>query len=107
MALNHVGPGDVVNLLSVGDASTAAKTIAPAKTDAFEAIRLVVPKGHELPEHKAKGAITFQCLGGRIAFTARGATRELVVGDWLFLESQEPHSLKGLEDSSALLTVIF
>ena len=78
-----------------------------AKTDAFSATRLVVPKGHEILTHKAKGPITFQCLEGRIAFTAGGRTVELVAGNWLFLESQEPHSLVGLEDSSALLTVIF
>ncbi len=81
--------------------------MALAKNDAFEAIRLVIPKGREFARHQVKGRMTFVCLEGRIAFTACGTTQELLAGHWLFLEGDEPHSLVGLEDSLALLTIMF
>ena len=107
MAIPHALPGQPVDLRPTADAPSEARTIALAKNEAFEAIRLMIPGGHEVARHQVAGMITFQCLEGRIAFTARGDTRELRAGHWLFLESNEPHSLVGLEDSTALLTIVF
>lgn len=106
MALEHACSGEPVDLHPVGEALTEVTTTALVKTDAFEAIRLVIPKGHKFPTHQVKGSLTFQCLEGRVAFTAEGKTQELVAGQWLFLNGQEPHSLVGLENSSALLTIM-
>ncbi len=107
MAIPHAFHAMPVNLLPGAEDGPMAKTVALAKNDVFEAIRLVIPKGHALGRHHAAGMITFQCLEGRIAFTAGDNTHELRAGHWLFLNSQEPHSLVGLEDSSALLTIMF
>lgn len=49
-----------------------AKTITLVKTDNIEIIRLVMAAGKVLPEHKAHGEITVQCLEGKLAFTALG-----------------------------------
>ena len=56
--------------------------------------------------HQVAGEITVQCLEGRIAFTAGGATRELSAGQMLYLAGNEPHSLRGVEDASVLVTIL-
>jgi quercetin dioxygenase-like cupin family protein len=82
------------------------KTTTLVKTDDLEVIRLVVPAGKEIPTHKAPGPITVQCLEGRVSFTAQGETKELYAGTFTYLKTAEPHSLKGIEDSSLLVTIL-
>jgi quercetin dioxygenase-like cupin family protein len=55
------------------------------RTDHAEVIRLVVPPGKEIEEHRAKAEITLQCLEGRVAFTAFGKTQNLESGKMLYL----------------------
>ena len=62
--------------------------------------------GKEIAEHRAKGEITVQCLEGRVAFTACGATHNLDAGHLLYLPTGEAHSLKGMTDASLLLTIL-
>jgi quercetin dioxygenase-like cupin family protein len=71
-----------------------------------EIIRLVVPAGKEIEEHKAKGEIVVQCLEGRVAFTAFGRTQNLEAGKLLYLARGEPHTVNGIENASLLLTVL-
>jgi quercetin dioxygenase-like cupin family protein len=85
----------------------AATTFPLVKEEAFEAIRMVLRKDHEMAGHRVEGPITIYCLDGQIAFTARGQTHDLRAGHWLFLLGNEPHSLRALEDSSILLTILF
>ena len=103
----HAYPGMPVDLRPVGESLAEATTVALVKEETFEAIRMVVRKGHEIADHQVAGAITIYCLDGRIAFTARGETHDLKAGHWLFLLGNEPHSLLGIEDSSLLLTILF
>lgn len=107
MAIPHAYPGMPVDLRPVGESLSEARSAALVKEEGFEVIRLVIPKGHEMPRHQVEGAITIYCLDGRIAFTARDQTHDLGAGHWLFLLGNEPHSLVGIEDSSALLTITF
>ena len=60
----------------------------------------------EIPTHKAKGELIVQCLEGKIAFTACGKTHELEAGQLLHLPTGEPHSLRGIEDGSLMLTIL-
>jgi len=82
------------------------KTRALAKGENLEVIRLVVPAGKDIEEHKAKGEIVVQCLEGSVAFTALGKTQTLEAGKLLFLPRGEPHKVKGIEDASLLLTIL-
>jgi len=78
------------------------------KNDTFEAIRLVLPKGHEVcHNHQVEGAITVHCLEGRAALTVGGATHDLPAGHWLYLLGNDSHTLRGVEDSLVLLTIMF
>lgn len=71
----------------------------------LEVIHLVVSAGTEIPIHKALGDITVQCLEGRVLLTAQGKSQELEAGQFVYLAAAEPHSLKGIEDASLLVTI--
>jgi quercetin dioxygenase-like cupin family protein len=47
-----------------------------------------------------------QCLEGKVAFTAFGKAQTLEAGKLLYLPTGEPHTVKGIEDASPLLTVL-
>jgi quercetin dioxygenase-like cupin family protein len=106
MAIPHAQSGQVIDVRPLGTALATAQTHTLIRTADFEVIRLVLPSGKEIAEHKAKGEILVQCLEGTVAFTFAGKTENLRPGDLLFLNTGEPHSVKGVEDSSILLTVL-
>ena len=106
MSIPHAIPGEVVDVRPLGAALTTVATRTLVKTDSFDVIRMIVPAGKEIPTHKAKGELIVQCLEGKIAFTACGKTHELEAGQLLYLPTGEPHSLRGIEDGSLLLTVL-
>ncbi len=108
MAIPHAFPGEPVDLLPAGESLTEQRTTALVKNDRFEVIRLVLPKGREVcHEHQVAGPITVQCLAGRAEIEVEGSRHDLSAGRWLYLESGEPHTLRGLEDSLVLLTILF
>ena len=107
MALPHAKPGEVVDLRPLGSGLREAKSAALVKTEQFEAIRLVVPAGAEIPAHDVAGHITLHCLEGRVTLGLGVASVELGAGDWIYLDRGEAHSVKGLEDASLLLTIMF
>jgi quercetin dioxygenase-like cupin family protein len=106
MAIPHAKPGEVVDVRPLGSALASAQTATLLRADQVEVIRLVVPAGNDLAEHKAKGEIVVQCLEGRVAFTAFGKTQNLEAGKLLYLPMGEPHSVRGVENASLLLTIL-
>lgn len=106
MAIPHAKPGEIVDVrpLEAALASTQTKTLVRAEQ--VEIIRLIVQAGKEIPEHKAKGEVIVQCLEGRVAFTAYGATQTLEAGQLLYLPTGESHAVKGIENASLLVTVL-
>jgi quercetin dioxygenase-like cupin family protein len=106
MAIPHAKSGEVIDLRPMGEALAHAVTSTLVKTDRLEIIRYVVPAGKEWHGHQVAGEITVQCLEGRVAFTAGGTTRELAAGQMVYLAGNEPHSLRGIEDASVLVTIL-
>ncbi len=105
MAIPHANPGEVIDVRPLGASLASARTTTLIKSGLLEVVRLVLPAGKEIATHKAPGAITVQCLEGRIAFTAQGQTHELTTGQLIFLEAGEPHAVRCIEDASLLLTL--
>jgi quercetin dioxygenase-like cupin family protein len=105
MSIPHAKSGEVVQLALGGDLA-GSKTATLVKTADLELIRLVLPADKEIPSHKAPGEITVQCLEGRVAFTAHGETHELTAGQLLYLAAGESHAVKGIENSSLLVTLL-
>jgi quercetin dioxygenase-like cupin family protein len=106
MAIPHAKSGEVVDVLPLGPALAQAVTTTLVKTNMLEVLRLVIPAGKAIPEHRTHGEITVHCLEGRIAFELGGSTRELTAGQLLYVAGDEPHSLRGLEDASVLVTIV-
>jgi nucleotide-binding universal stress UspA family protein/quercetin dioxygenase-like cupin family protein len=99
-------PGEVVDVRPLGASLASARMRRLIHTNGVEVIRLIVRAQQEIPQHASLGEILVHCLEGRVAFTALGSTRELAAGDLLNLPAGEPHSIKGIEDASLLLTVL-
>lgn len=107
MALHHASPGEVVDLGPLGPELAAARTRALVKTDAFEAARLIVGKGTEIPPHSVAGPVILHCLEGRVRIALPGSAITLAAGQWTHLEGGTEHLIHGLEDSALLMTVLF
>lgn len=105
MSIQHAQSGEVIPL-TLGSGLGSSKTTTLVKTADLELIRLILPAGKEIPSHKAPGEITVQCLEGRVGFTAEGKTQELSPGQMLYLTAGGPHAVKGIEDSSLLVTIL-
>ena len=106
MSIPHASPAEIVDVRPLGATLATTGTKTMVKTKAIEILRMVVPAGKEIPTHKAKGEIVVQCLEGKIAFTACGKTNDLEAGHLLYLPIGEPHSLRGIEDGSLLVTIL-
>ncbi len=105
MALAHPNSNEVIDLSPLGPRLPDHKTYTLFKSEQLEVLRLVLPTGKVIAEHKAPGEITVHCLEGRIAFTATGITQELAAGQMLYLTAGEPHALESLEDATVLVTL--
>lgn len=107
MALHHVGPGEVADLNPYGEQLADAKTNTIAKTNAFQAIRMIVRAGSEIPAHQVPGELTLQCIEGRISLRLDEQTIDIAAGQWVYLEGGKRHLVKGIENSLLLLTILF
>jgi quercetin dioxygenase-like cupin family protein len=106
MAILHANPGELVDVRPLGSRLALAQTQTLIRAEQVEVVRLIVPAGKEIPEHKAKGEIVVHCLEGRVAFTALGKTQHLEAGKLLYLPTGESHTVKGIENASLLLTIL-
>ena len=90
--------------LPLGTAIDASASGTLLKSSGLELIRLVITAGKEIPAHRVPGEITVQCIEGHVAFQHDGHALELRAGDLLYLCPQETHALRGLTDSTVLVT---
>jgi quercetin dioxygenase-like cupin family protein len=106
MALTHANSGEVVDVRPLGEGLKRSITTTLIKTDRLEVIRLVLPAGKVITEHRAPGEITVQCLEGAIEFRAHGRSEVLRAGQLLYLTAGEPHAVEAVEDASVLLSIL-
>jgi quercetin dioxygenase-like cupin family protein len=107
MALQHARSGEAVDLSPLGNELRTAKTKALVKSQSFEACRLIVLAGKEIPPHDVPGNITLHCLEGHVQLVLADSTIELPAGQWIYLDGGERHAVVGIQDSSLLLTILF
>lgn len=106
MAISHASAGEVIDVQPLGSKIPDTKTRTLLKTDDLEVLRLVLPAGKQIAEHKARGEITVHCLEGQVKFTIGGQVRDLRAGTMLFLHAGEPHAVEAVENSSILVTLL-
>jgi quercetin dioxygenase-like cupin family protein len=107
LAMHHANPGEVFDLAPLGSNLKDARTTAIVKSEAFEVVRLIVHAGVDIKTHQVDGPITLHCLEGRALLSLPKTTLELSGGQWVYLEGGVPHSIRGIEDTSLLLTILF
>ena len=95
---------DRVLHLPLGEAVGATTSATLLKSAGLELIRLVIPAGKQIAPHRAPGEITVHCIEGHVAFEHDGHAINLHAGDLLHLCPLEIHALKGIADSSVLVT---
>ena len=105
MAHRHASSGEVVDLKALGDTLDRHVTHALIKSTQLELIRLVLPAGKTLREHRVAGEITVLCVEGVIDIRAHGVDRRLAAGQLIHIAADEPHALRAVTDASALLTI--
>lgn len=105
MAQTHAASGDVVDIRPVGATLVDQVTTAILKSAQLELVRLVLPSGKAMREHRVAGEITVQCVEGLIEFTTSTGIRRLGPGQLIHLQGGDAHSLLALADSTALLTI--
>lgn len=105
MAQPHAASGDIIDLQPYGAGLPAHVTTALIKARQLELVRIVLPAGKAMREHRTPGEISVFCIEGVIEFTTPGATRRLEPGQLIHLAAGEPHALLALSDASALVTI--
>ena len=106
MALHHASSGEIVDLEPLGPALRLSRTTALVKTDSFEAIRLVLRAGEELPAHTVSREFMLHCIEGRVGIELADASLELTAQKWVYFDGGIAHALRAVEDSSLLLTIM-
>lgn len=106
MALQHAASGELIRLQRTDDDIAHFTSVALAKTDNMELIRLVLPKEREMPVHKVDGDITLLCLQGELVCDAHGSSTVLRPGEMLYLLGGVPHGIRANEDAVGLLTIL-
>ena len=106
MAIYHALSGELISIRPFGSALKTARTAALYKTLHLEVFRMVLLAGKEMPEHQVVGELTVQCLEGCVEFSI-GSTHDVMrPGDLKCLAGGIPHSLRAIEDSSVLVTLL-
>ena len=106
MAIHHALSGELINIRPLADAIESARSSTLYKTQHLEVFRLVLLAGKEMTEHEVVGELTVQCLEGSIEFSI-GTTRDVMrAADLKCLAGGVPHSLRAIEDSSMLVTLL-
>lgn len=106
MALKHLLPMQPVDLSPFEAGLAGAKSVALFKSEQLEVIRLVLPAGKTLAEHRVDGEITIQCLEGEADVEAGGEKTRLQAAQMLYLHGGVAHTVVARSDASLLLTVV-
>jgi hypothetical protein len=89
MAIRHAKAGEVVDLRPLGQEWKHTETTAIVKSDAFEAVRLIVRKATDISPHQVRGAMMLHCLEGRVLLGFASSCLELCSGQWIYLAGGE------------------
>jgi quercetin dioxygenase-like cupin family protein len=99
-------PGEIVDLRPLEAAFETHQNLLLVKTTHVKIVQHFIPAGSSIPTHEAQGEIIVHCVTGRASLTAHGESHELETGQLLYLHLNEPFSIKGIEHSALLVTII-
>ena len=105
-AESTANPGCLIDVRPLGTSLVSSHTRTLVHTSTVEVVRLIVREGQEVSHDKNTGEIIVQCLEGRVILTALGKPQVLEAGRLVELPAGEHYGLRGIEDSSLLLTIL-
>lgn len=106
MALSHAYPDDIIDLLQADPDPSAERSVSLLRTPQLQLLRLVLPGGHRMPEHRVTGEVTIQCLQGRAVIGTPQGPRPLSTGQLVVLAANEPHDVSATENAQLLVTIL-
>jgi quercetin dioxygenase-like cupin family protein len=106
MALEHASPLDIISVFPLGNELRQAKSHSLLKTNKLQLMRVVLAAGESMPEHHVDGEISIHCIEGRATVTTPSRSCTLEPGQLVVLPGGEPHSVKGEQDCSVLVTLL-
>ncbi|MGE0758572.1 MAG: cupin domain-containing protein [Pirellulaceae bacterium] len=76
------------------------------RTDGMEVFRVQLAAKEEHPRYRHGGETLIYCVGGRVAVQLGDCECDLTGGQMLYLPPDEPHELRGTEDSVVLVVSV-
>jgi quercetin dioxygenase-like cupin family protein len=106
MPPSPIQPGQTIDVAPLETCFESKRVTVLLKTEAVEIVRVFIPAGETVPTYESQGEVILHCLEGAVRLNARGTPRELKAGKLVCLVVHEPFSLRGVENSVLLLTVL-
>lgn len=106
MALIHAKSGELINIRPLGDALLATRPHTLVLSPTLEVFLLVLPAHKHIPVHEVAGALTIQCLEGKVEVEAHGVAQTMSAGTLVYLEPHAPHALTAITDTSVLVSLL-
>ena len=107
MAIQHAASGELIDISPLAEKLKNHITKTLYKSAHLEVFRMVLLAGKVMAAHRVAGEITVQCIEGQVEFTSPSGGVLLRKGNLICLAGGEMHSLKAIEDSSVLVTLLF
>jgi quercetin dioxygenase-like cupin family protein len=89
----------------VSDSANLPRMTQLVRESGLRAFLLHLHALEEIPDHKAKAAITVQCLEGAVLFSTEHESVELTTGSIISLPGGETHKLLARQDALMLITL--
>ena len=106
MAIHHASSGELIDIRPLEDKLKTTITKALFKSHRLEVSRMVLLAGRDVPEHQVAGETTVQCLEGSVELVVAGIARPMRTGELICVARGETRSLRAMEDSSILITML-
>jgi mannose-6-phosphate isomerase-like protein (cupin superfamily) len=105
MIIPQAVPGEALSIRPLDSSLPDCRTVTLVRSDDLEVSRSVINEGEEEVSYEGAGEVIALCLEGRVAVETPSATLELDAGQLLYLRAGEPHSIRGIDHTSLVLTI--
>lgn len=102
--MTHTFIADISEQVEIPDAGTLSRVLY--RDDRLRVVAFAFDEGQELTEHTAAVPALVQVLSGTISVNLDGETIEMGPGAWLRMDAHLAHSLRAVEPSVVLLTLL-
>ncbi len=102
--MTHTFISNIAEQLEIPEDGTLSRTLF--RDDRLRVVGFAFDKNQELTEHTSAVPALIQVLTGRLRINVNNETIEMAPGAWLHMEAHLAHSLKAIEPSVVLLTMM-